>query len=133
CAATIKRITGVSPTLFRAPRGRVDENVIAVTSEQHYTVIGWSICGDHHEAKTPEQMAQRVLLHVHPGAIILLHDGSATMRRRDVQATAIILAALQRRGYRCISVPELLTLDRHKTTIESRGVLPEALDILHDL
>jgi chitin deacetylase len=44
---------------------------------------------------------------VHPGAIVLLHDGGGD-RSHTVQALPKIIAALRQRGYRFLTVPELL-------------------------
>jgi len=114
CAESIATITGHQPSLFRAPCGRLNATIMHIATAQHYTVIGWTVCADHHEAPTPEQMAYRVLTRVHPGAIILLHDGRTNARWKDVKATALILAELHRQGYQCVTLPELLAQTQTK-------------------
>jgi peptidoglycan/xylan/chitin deacetylase (PgdA/CDA1 family) len=110
CEQVIERMTGSRAYLFRPPRGLVDGTVFAIASEENYVVVLWSICADHHDAKTPYAMAQRVLKHVRPGGIILAHDGETAIRWRDVAATPLIIEGLRKRGYRFVTVPELLKM-----------------------
>lgn len=108
CAEAIHRATGQRPVLFRPPRGRLGSRAVEVLSGTRYKVVLWTVSADHHEARTPQEMAARVLKRICPGAIILLHDGSAPARWRDVVATSILIEALHARGYRLVTVPELL-------------------------
>lgn len=108
CEELIERFTGKRTLLFRPPLGRVDGTVVTIAAEEGYQTILWTVCADHHDAPTPELMAQRVLKGVRPGAIILAHDGSFPSRIKDVEATPLIIEELKRRGYQFVTVPELL-------------------------
>ena len=108
----ITRVTGQRPHLFRPPRGRREARVMAITREAGYRTVLWSVCADNSQPKTPEAMARHVLKHLRPGAIILVHDGTIPSRELDVQATTIILREVEARGYRFVTVPELLDLNR---------------------
>jgi chitooligosaccharide deacetylase len=61
-----------------------------------------------------EVIAERVLAGVHPGAIVLLHDGvpdgNSGEPSRDATVAAVerLLAELPDRGYRLVTVSELL-------------------------
>ena len=107
-AEAIERATGERPVLFRPPRGRFGSKAAAVLSGAHQKVVLWTVSADHHEAKTPHEMAERVLRLIRPGAIVLLHDGSTPARWKDVVATSMLIEALRKRGYRLVTVPELL-------------------------
>ncbi|MBV8489699.1 MAG: hypothetical protein JO199_04140, partial [Candidatus Eremiobacteraeota bacterium] len=74
-------------------------------------------------------IASRVLRYVGEGSIITLHDGNQGIvcgtsrdaahvcdRSADVEATRLIVEALKRRGYRFVTIPELLDLDRARVT-----------------
>lgn len=52
-------------------------------------------------------LAKRVLDEARPGSIILLHDGWAR-KPGTLEATGRIIEALQARGYRFVTVSELL-------------------------
>ena len=62
----------------------------------------------------PEQIATDVLAAVEPGAIIVLHDGYAegpgADRSGTVHAVDTLIAALRGRGYRFVTISELLRL-----------------------
>jgi len=110
CEEVIERMTGKRTHLFRPPRGLLNGTVLTVAKEEGYQTILWTVSADHHDAPTPEAMAKRVLEHVKPGAIILAHDGTFASRINDVKATPLIIQELKRRGYRFVTVPELLRM-----------------------
>jgi peptidoglycan/xylan/chitin deacetylase (PgdA/CDA1 family) len=110
CEQVIERLTGGRAHLFRPPRGLVDGSVFTIANEEGYKTILWTVCADHHDAPTPELMAQRVLRHARPGAIILAHDGSFPTRWKDVAATPLLIEGLRKRGYRFVTVPQLLKM-----------------------
>ncbi|NLW91645.1 MAG: polysaccharide deacetylase family protein [Syntrophomonadaceae bacterium] len=103
-------LTGQRVYLFRPPRGIMDKRLMQTVREAGYEVIMWSICADNKAAPTPELMAKRVSDQIRPGQIILLHDGRVPERKMDVEATRLILADLSEKGYRFVSVPELIDL-----------------------
>jgi peptidoglycan-N-acetylglucosamine deacetylase len=110
CEEVMERLTGRRGHLFRPPRGLIDGSVFAIASEEGYTTVLWTVCGDHHDALTPKLMAKRVLDNIRPGAIILLHDGETGIRWKDIAATPLIIEELRKRGYRFVTVPELLKM-----------------------
>ena len=59
-----------------------------------------------------ETVARRAVLHARPGSIILLHDGLNLSHDIDrsptVRALPEIIERLRSRGYRFVTVPELL-------------------------
>lgn len=110
CEQVIERFTGSRAHLFRPPKGLVDGSVFTIANEEGYKTILWSVCADHHDAPTPELMAERVLKRARSGGIILAHDGSFPIRWKDVAATPLIIERLKKRGYRFVTVPELLKM-----------------------
>lgn len=64
---------------------------------------------------SPESYAKEIVEGVKPGAIMLLHDGHGTLHNcpksdesLTVQALPIIIKELQAKGYRFVTVPELI-------------------------
>jgi len=108
CEATIERVTGQRPHLFRPPRGLVNATVLMVAADKDHKTILWTVCADHHDALTPALMAKRVLGQIVPGGIVLAHDGTQGIRWKDVAATKIIIESLTKQGYRFVTIPELL-------------------------
>lgn len=70
CERIIERMTGRRAYLFRPPRGLVDSTVFTIAQEEGYQTILWTVCADHHDALTPELMAERVVKLIKPGGII---------------------------------------------------------------
>jgi Predicted xylanase/chitin deacetylase len=114
CEQVIERMTGKRAQLFRPPLGLVDSKIATVAREEGYHTILWTVCADHHDAPTPQLMAQRVLKVIRPGGIILIHDGRYPDRWRDVIATDIIVRSLLKRGYHFVTVPQLLKQEVNK-------------------
>jgi peptidoglycan-N-acetylglucosamine deacetylase len=112
CEEVIERLTGKRAMLFRPPLGLSDAAVLQVAGEEGYRTILWTVSADHHDAPTPQAMAKRVLRRIRPGAIILAHDGSYPMRWKDVAATPLIIEGLRKKGYKFVTVPELLNTSR---------------------
>ncbi|MEO7389900.1 MAG: polysaccharide deacetylase family protein [Sphingomonas sp.] len=105
-ADALLRAEGATPTLFRPPYGKKLTGLpIAVECTGHRTVM-WDIA-DPDEAKDARAYADRVLAQVRPGSIILIHAmySSRTIARA---AVPLILDGLAQRGYRAVTVSELL-------------------------
>lgn len=103
----ISKITGQKPTLFRPPYGAWRPWVVSAAQEQGMKTILWSVCFDHHSAKTPRAISNRVLSLVRPGEILLLHDARGD-RRKTTSALPMVLRELKRRGYKVVTVSHLL-------------------------
>ncbi|HEX7083978.1 MAG TPA: polysaccharide deacetylase family protein [Gaiellaceae bacterium] len=105
---SVRRALGGEPTLFRAPYELHDETVDGVVRRSGMLDVLWSVdSGDSDPHATARRVVRRVLRGLRPGAIVLMHD----IHPWTVAALPRILAALDRRGLRAVSVPELLALD----------------------
>lgn len=107
---TMDKISGQNTDLFRPPRGFIGGDILTAAEKNGNTTIMWTICGDNKNAPTPELMARRVEENIGPGGIILLHDGVSKTRWMDVKASELIIKSLTAKGYRFVSVPELMTM-----------------------
>ena len=112
--AVIQSVAGVRTRLFRPPFGARDYAVLNVAHRLGYTVIMWSVpLPRDWQQPAPQVIRDRVLPFVKDGSIITLHDGNRGRpgnRANTVEATKLIVEALQREGYRFVTVPELLEL-----------------------
>jgi peptidoglycan/xylan/chitin deacetylase (PgdA/CDA1 family) len=107
----IKEASGFSPTLLRPPYG-------AITSRQRewienqlgLNIILWSV--DPFDWKRPgaSVITQRILSQVHPGAIILSHD----IHRQTIDAMPATLDGLIRKGYKFVTVSQLVAMNKPK-------------------
>ncbi len=111
CSDTLYGITGVRTQLFRPPKGFWNPIMAVAVENAGHRMILWSVSADHKDAPTPEMMSARVVNTIRPGTIVLIHDGYYVDRWKDVIATSYIIEGLQRKGYRFVTVPELLALN----------------------
>lgn len=115
-SSLIQATAHVTPILFRPPRGLRNPWMIRAAEQRGYTIITWSIQANDWEnpKPSPQVIAQRVLSHAKPGSIILLHDGLGTRENPQVQnmvaALPIIIETLQAKGYRFVTIPELMQI-----------------------
>lgn len=107
CETTIAEWIDCRPRLFRPPGGIISGTVTALAENHRYRVILWSI-DTRDWAHTPvEQIAKTVLDDAGAGDIILMHDGIKS-NSPTPQALRIVIPALLARGYRFVTVSELL-------------------------
>jgi len=105
----INRLTGKQNNYFRPPRGELTPGDQADLQRLGFTIVMWAVCLENSQAVTPGQMSARVLKNIAPGEIILLHDGLLD-RTKTVQALPLLLEGLKDKGYRAVTVGELLQL-----------------------
>ena len=125
CETSIRRATGRHTTLFRAPRGSFGSRTRVAARDLGYTTAHWSLCADKKITPTPEGMARRVAGRARPGDIILVHDGRTAVRWRDVVATALIIEKLQARGFKFVTVSQLMGRKRasfHDRVLDRLGL-----------
>jgi peptidoglycan/xylan/chitin deacetylase (PgdA/CDA1 family) len=105
--ALVRRITGRGTRpYFRPPFGSRDRRVLREAARCGYCSVYWTTdsLDSIRQDVTPQQIERRVLAHARPGSIILMHCGSQATAR----ALPRLLGALERRGYRIVTVGELL-------------------------
>jgi peptidoglycan-N-acetylglucosamine deacetylase len=111
CEDEIQQICGERTHLFRPPKGMWDGDTFLAAEALGYRMVLWSVALEHHAAKTPEAMAQRVLDQIQPGMIILAHDGEPCHkidRSKTMKALPLLLEGLKQRGYNMVTIKELM-------------------------
>ncbi len=114
----IESITGSAPAHWRAPHFRSDDRARRIAAELGLFEVRCSVfTGDY--AWPAIKTAAWVLHHLTPGAIVDLHDGrpptdrpedGAETRQATVDAVGKILTEMETRGFRSVTVSELLAL-----------------------
>jgi peptidoglycan/xylan/chitin deacetylase (PgdA/CDA1 family) len=92
---------------WRPPFGAYDDAVVTQARSLGLSTVTWDV--DPRDWSDPgvKVIVDRVLSAVHPGAIILLHDGYRD-RLQTAQALPLIIKGLKRRGYVPVTLPDLL-------------------------
>lgn len=108
----ITKATGQRAAFFRSSFGTVPRDLGSVCEERGYLVVGWSLDGNDWSSKEPREIADLVMSRLHPGAIVLLHDGRDTHDGHDqsrcVEATRMILREAKAQGYEAVSMRALI-------------------------
>ena len=111
-AQAIRRRAGRDPRpLFRFPYGDSNSRVVAVANRLGYVSIRWTVdtlgwMGRAHQSVSGA--IQRVVNNLRPGAIILMHVGSAgDVDRSTIDANALpgVIDAVRRHGYSFTTFP----------------------------
>lgn len=101
----IHQITGQTAFLFRPPGGRTNPEVQTIADSLGYTTVWWRVdSGELAPDMDPEKVYNRVVNNVRTGDIVLLHNGDTNI----LTALPRILDTLSRRGYRFVTVSELM-------------------------
>lgn len=108
--ARIELLGGPRPLLFRPPYGSFDATTMRQLHALHLLMVLWSVDTEDYLQPGVPMIVQHALAGAHPGAIILMHDAGGT-RTQTVEALPQIIRGLRARGYRLVTVPELLRDD----------------------
>jgi len=110
----IHSVAGIYPSLFRPPQGIRSPWLMQVTKEDSLATVTWDDAARDWERRSARDLVARAVEETTPGAIILLHDGLNLDHRADrtatVEALPQIIERLRAKGYRFVTVPELLHL-----------------------
>ncbi|GIP39276.1 polysaccharide deacetylase family sporulation protein PdaB [Paenibacillus sp. J31TS4] len=106
---SIQSVTGQRPHLFRPPGGYYSETLVQAAREAGYLTVLWSWHQDTKDWQSPgvDKIVGKVLSNARNGDIVLFHDH---VERHPQTAAALkeILPELQKRGFRFVTVSELL-------------------------
>ncbi len=103
----IQAAIGVRPTFFRPPYGATNNAVLAQARHLGYTTVLWD--GSAGDWKLPGVgvIISKLLSYARNGAILLLHDGGGN-RAQTVAALPSIITILKNRGYRFVTIQQLV-------------------------
>jgi len=104
--ALLRRAGVPAPSLFRPPYGKKLIGLPRAIERHGYKMIMWDI-EDPRGAATPLAYAQRVVAEARPGSIILMHLMYSSNRVAR-EALPLVVQGLQARGFRIVTVGELL-------------------------
>ena len=105
--AVIRSLTGYTPCVFRPPYGAYDQSIIDTARSLGLATVLWNVDPSDYTLPGVAAIEQRVLVQVRPGSIIISHDGGGP-RGQTLAAYPVIIAKLRARGYRIVTIPELL-------------------------
>jgi peptidoglycan/xylan/chitin deacetylase (PgdA/CDA1 family) len=98
------------PRFFRPPDGSFDQTTRRLLRARHMLMVLWSVNPEDYYRPGVGQIVKRVMRRARPGAIVLMHDGGGD-RSQTVAALPQIIRRLRARGFRPVSLPQLLQDD----------------------
>jgi peptidoglycan/xylan/chitin deacetylase (PgdA/CDA1 family) len=111
CNDVIGRHQHISRALCRAPAGLKNFFVHSVLQRRSMHLVGWTARGFDTGKRGPDQVAERILKQVRPGAIVLLHEGHQLAHDPDYNPACVeqTLRGLVELGYGFV-IPRKLDL-----------------------
>jgi len=103
CSDVIHDITGQWPHYCRPPGGDTSEPVVTAARDLGMTTVLWSDDPGDYSNPGAAVIKRRILAKLHPGAIILLHDGIP----ETMEVLPQIIRYARERGYRFVTVNQL--------------------------
>jgi len=123
-ARKIEAAAGVPVTMFRPPRGRLNEAALRVLAPLRHDVVLWSVTRGALDWRSPAKVAANVVSKTGPGDIVDLHDGigrwtfdprtpraAELLDRRLVELEALprIIEGIREKGLDLVRVSDLLS------------------------
>jgi len=112
-SATIERITGRRPVLFRASHGFRNPWVNRIARAHGCQTVGWTLGVWDTDRPGADVIVDRALSRMRNGCVLLLHDGRGIEPAPDasqvVEALPRILTELSARGMRLVTLSQLLS------------------------
>lgn len=106
---TVFQITGQKPKVLRPPYGAMtDHQKKWVHDEFGVNIIIWAVDPLDWKRPGPAVVAQRVVSETKPGDIILAHD----IHQGTVDAVPAILDGLEAKGYKFVTVSQLIAMEK---------------------
>jgi peptidoglycan/xylan/chitin deacetylase (PgdA/CDA1 family) len=109
-ASAIKAAGAPAPLLFRPPYGSFDATTLDLLRARDSLMVLWTVDTSDYAQPGVKQIVYTALSGARPGAIVLFHDGGGN-RSQTLAALPRIIERLHQRGYRLVTVPELLQDD----------------------
>jgi peptidoglycan-N-acetylglucosamine deacetylase len=103
----IARYGAPFPRLFRPPYGLWDHDTLAVLRKYRMLMVMWTVDTNDYRQPGVAAIVHSAVSGARPGAIILMHDAGG-IRSETVAALPRIIHALKARGYKLVTVPQLL-------------------------
>lgn len=108
----LRGITSVTPRWYRAPNGFHTPWSLRAARDRGMQAVAWDVESSDWDEPGAEVIARRTVGQVHPGSIILLHDGDSARlgadRSQQIEAVRQIITQLQGQGYRFVTLTEML-------------------------
>ena len=105
----IEKATGIRPVTMRPPYMDINATLTKRLNDEYgLCVILWSVDPQDWKIRKSEHVSSHIIKNTAPGSIILAHD----IHPSTIDAMPPALDALQSKGYKFVTVTELIAMDR---------------------
>ena len=113
----VKKLTGITPILFRPPYGDYNNTVVESTKTCNCHCIQWDVDSLDWKNYSIDSIISTVANHKHlgNGSIILMHNGAKYTK----DALPTLIEELQKKGYTIVPISELIYMNDY--TIDTEG------------
>lgn len=118
----IQKVTGIKPTLFRAPSGSYNTTLIHTANDLGYHCVQWDCDTVDWKGYTADEMIQKVMKKLQNGSILLLHLGA----EHTTEALPVLIDSIKNAGYDILSVGELIYTENYY--VDRQGVQHKKID-----
>ena len=118
CNNKIEAVTGVKPTLFRAPFGDYNNEVIQTIRECGCYTIQWDVDSLDWKDLSAGEITKRVTERLAPGSIVLFHNAA----KNTPEALPLILTMVREEGYTLVPISQLIYTENYKIDNSGRQI-----------
>lgn len=116
CNDKIKALTGNTPTLFRAPYGDYNNDVVKSVNGCKMYCVQWDVDSLDWKDPTPEQIVKNITSKIKNGSIILMHNGA----KNTPEALPKVIEAIKAEGYEIVPISQILLKGEYYTDVQGK-------------
>lgn len=116
CNDKICELTGNTPTLFRAPYGDYNDDLVNSVKECNMYCVQWDVDSLDWKDPTPQQMVKTVTDKIKNGSIVLMHNGA----KNTPEALPMVIESIQNAGYEIVPISEILLDCDYYTDVQGK-------------
>ncbi len=124
CNEKIKKLTGKAPTLFRAPYGDYNNDVVKTVNGCDMFCVQWDVDSLDWKDPAPEQIKKNVVDKITNGSIVLLHNGATN----TPEALPMVIEGILEKGYEIVPISQILLKCDYYTDVQGKMCAKESTD-----
>lgn len=116
CNDKVKELTGKAPTLFRAPYGDYNNDVVKSVNGCNMYCVQWDVDSLDWKDPSAEQITKNITGKIKNGSIILMHNGA----KNTPEALPIVIEAIKSEGYEIVPISQILLKGEYYTDVQGK-------------
>ncbi len=116
CNDKVKELTGKAPTLFRAPYGDYNNDVVKSVNGCNMYCVQWDVDSLDWKDPSAEQITKNITGKIKNGSIILMHNGA----KNTPEALPMVIEAIKSEGYEIVPISQILLKGEYYTDVQGK-------------